>query len=1097
MSISKSSSSSERRQKQTSQELVDTVHLSSESDDPMPEWIGGMQIRRKVGKGGFGIVYAAYDEGLGKEVAVKVPRAKFIPNQILIDRFIREMHAGSLDHPNILTITRAGTDNQTPYLVMPLCEGTDLGNWLADRPEGDKAQPVHLVLHWAIQLTRAVDYAHKRGVLHRDLKPSNIMLDQSSGSMDPHDWVPRLTDFGLAKALTNEGKGSSLTKHGDVLGTPEYMAPEQLAGELSEIGVATDVHGLGTILHELVYGVSPYGGHDRTNTLFKVINLAPEYPTTMKRRVPADLRAVIEKCLEKKPADRFQSASELLEELEKVRDGKPTRTRPLTLVGRGLRWGWQHPVSALAAAVIIALLATLSIGLVKFQFITHEMLQELTNINTELLRKERERALAHASSLMREAFGFLQPDRTDQALERLQHLDVKGTMPLVEGLLRHQLMKRQVVFYQGHYSWVDYMKLSADERYLLTRGRDDNVLLTDLVSGETRSLLQPEETIRRGESKHRQAVFYSDKLQLCWWSAEQNSQRLERTALPAWNAEERLSVACSEDGRRRFATHPREGVIFHDSTTGQTSQIAWPTGYTADRTQLWCSPQGDWLIIHLVGVGFLSWDVEQPNRLSPVNLVSRDNTSLPVQAITFAKHEQTLHAWVYPDEVTELRRQSLTATSRHDMKLARFSFDPHCQWDHRHVCYDEEHPQVLYLGNAEGIVVRHDLATGQQDELLNLSGSVKFLCLGASGELLVGCEQRLFAYDLKQCAITSSWQVPASLQGEQGDDFLNAISYLPSQRALLLAGSDGRIARWNLLFEDRDPLWHRERSEVHGIQFSLDSKLLATGADNGDIHLWDAATGRLLRSINKAHVEVVMSLCFTPDGQSLISGGYDGDIKQWNVATGALEHTYVGTPAKIRSIAYSAKHNRLYAGCREGFLVTWQFGQPLQCQWHRLHGNNIKSIHLSNDEERLYTGGEDYRIKCFDPVTIRELKEYRDQQESWCVVERGEYLFTAGSAAHLSVFDRQSCRRLIDLRDSYHNHNALVVSQDGAIVISAGETAPIRFWNVKTRQVVGVLYTAHEQVYKLALSPDNQYLAASCKSGKILLYPVDPLPSSK
>jgi WD40 repeat protein len=369
------------------------------------------------------------------------------------------------------------------------------------------------------------------------------------------------------------------------------------------------------------------------------------------------------------------------------------------------------------------------------------------------------------------------------------------------------------------------------------------------------------------------------------------------------------------------------------------------------------------------------------------------------------------------------------------------------------------------------------------------------ICTGADHELLVQDEQRLYAYDLKQRTITASWPVPTCLQTETVDDFLNVVSYLPSQRALLMAGRDGRIAKWKLLYQERDPLWHREHSEVHGIIFSHDSRLLATGADNGDIHVWDAASGQLLRSIDKAHDVVVMSLCFTPDGKSLFSGSYDGDIKQWNVATGALEHTYVGTPAKIRSIVYSPLHRRLFAGCRDGFLVSWRVGQPTKCQWQKLHGNNIKSIHLSADEARLYTGGEDYCIKCFDVATGRESSRFKDQQESWCVVERGLNLYTAGAAAHLSVYDRLSHRKLADLRDSFPNHNALVVSQDGDTMITAGEAAPIRIWNVRTRSVVGMLNTAHEQVYKLALSPDNRYLAASCKSGKVLLYPIDPLPT--
>lgn len=1099
MSTSQPTSSGARlRQKQTPQSLFDTVDMHPASEEAMPERIGNLLIRRCVGRGGFGIVYAAYDEGLGKEVAVKVPRAQLIPNQILIDRFVREMHSGSLDHPNILTVLQAGTDNHVPYLVMPLCEGTDLGNWLARRNQDDKALPTELVLHWVIQITKAVDYAHKRGVLHRDLKPSNIMLDQSTGSTNPYDWVPRLTDFGLAKALTSEDKGSSLTKQGDILGTPEYMSPEQLAGDVNNIGVATDVHGLGTILHELVYGVSPYGGHDRTNTLFKVINLAPQYPTTMKRRVPPDLRAVIEKCLEKKPEDRFQSASELLEELEKVRDGKPTRTRPLTWLGHGLRWGWRHPIGALAAGIIAVLLAILGIGIVKYQLTSLANVKELQENNKRLQEKEQERVHTIGASLMREAFSFYNDGRTDLALDRLNQPEVQGTMPLVEGLLRYQLMNRQVVYYPGHFSRVDHMAISTNERYIITRSHDENVLLTDLVTGTRRSLAEPGEMLMLGHTGHR-SIFINQRGQACVWHA-QDERRLHRHTLAPLTNTRHVSIACSADRTQIFATQPEIGLIWYDARQQQTLLVPWPKGLeprsTRSSSTLWCSPTGNWLIIEQVGKGYLSWHRDEPEKLVPLCLMAPLDgpQNLPIQAISFQEQRDELHAWVYPHHRAHFRRKPHLVTVATCPELGRCSYNLGPNPENRMCCLDRDNSNMLYTGNRHGEVIAVDLAGGQVTTLIHHASEVQAVLHGAPGELLILDEAMLFAYDLRSRAITQTWKIPDSLRDAKVGDFLNWMQYFPSERALLVAGNDGRIARWNLTYQQPETLWHRERSEVHGIAFSHDSRLLATGADNGDVHLWDPQTRKLIRSIDKAHDVVVMSLCFTPDGQSLFSSSYDGDIKQWNVATGTLVQTYVGPHVPIRSMAYSPKHRRLFAGCREGFLITWEEGQPNKCLWRQLHEDNIKGFHLSADESRLYTGGEDFTIKCLDPATGRQQFDFNDQQESWCIVERGSQLHTAGAAAHLSVFDRLAKHKIADFTDTFNNHSALVVSSNGEYMISAGESAPIRFWNVRTRHELGMLNTMHEMVFMMALSPDDKYLAVACKSGKVLIYPVGVLP---
>jgi serine/threonine-protein kinase len=287
--------------------------------------IGDCELLEELGRGGMGVVYRAWQLGLERIVALKVLLNASTASAIDIARFRAEASsAAQLDHPNIVPVYGVGDHERRPFFIMRLIEGQSLARHLALGPIAAREAATLLA-----PIARAVDYAHHRGVLHRDLKPSNILLDREGR--------PHVADFGLAKRLDAD---AGLTSPGAIVGTPGYMAPEQVGGGRGPIGPASDVYGLGAILYQMLTGRPPFQAATALDTVFLVLEQEPLPPRLLNPRVDRDLELVALKCLQK-PADlRYPSASALAADLEAYLTGEPISARSgrlTTVVSRALR----------------------------------------------------------------------------------------------------------------------------------------------------------------------------------------------------------------------------------------------------------------------------------------------------------------------------------------------------------------------------------------------------------------------------------------------------------------------------------------------------------------------------------------------------------------------------------------------------------------------------------------------------------------------------------------------------------------------------------------------------------------------------------------
>lgn len=327
-----------------------------------PESIGPYRVIRKIGQGAMGEVFECHDERLHRRVAVKtLIRPDF--SEDLSRRITTEARLlAGLNHPNIVTLHDFGSsEDGTPYLVMELVEGETLKR---------RIKKARLSANQAAYYTRdcalAIAYAHECGVLHRDLKPSNILLakQRTTGSKadgTPVDAIAKIADFGLAKSLDVDTMDSQT---GSVLGTPAYLAPEMIQ-KGAVVGASVDIYALGVVLYECLFGHPPFKADTFAALIKEIEHASPDFDLAESPVIPADLRTIIEKCLEKRPADHYVTARELAADLDLFLAGRPIQARPVPLSGQLVRWCRRNSLAATALAVAflsLALIASISVG---------------------------------------------------------------------------------------------------------------------------------------------------------------------------------------------------------------------------------------------------------------------------------------------------------------------------------------------------------------------------------------------------------------------------------------------------------------------------------------------------------------------------------------------------------------------------------------------------------------------------------------------------------------------------------------------------------------------------------------------------------------
>jgi tRNA A-37 threonylcarbamoyl transferase component Bud32 len=314
----------------------------SPASGPTIRYFGDYELVEEIARGGMGVVYKARQMSLNRPVALKMILAGEWATPEARQRFRAEAEAAAnLQHPNIVAIHEVGEHEGQQYFSMDFIAGKNL----AELVRGNPLSPQRAA-SYVKTIAEAIHFAHQRGILHRDLKPQNVLIDA--------DDRPRITDFGLAKRVETD---SGLTRTGDVIGSPSYMPPEQASSRPDEVGPRSDVYSLGAILYELLTARPPFRGATTWETICLVLQTPPVSLRQLNPAVPRDMETICLKCLEKSPPNRFSSAQELAEELERFLHGERILSSSRRLEpARMKKWiGW----GVLTGAVVGIVLGTI------------------------------------------------------------------------------------------------------------------------------------------------------------------------------------------------------------------------------------------------------------------------------------------------------------------------------------------------------------------------------------------------------------------------------------------------------------------------------------------------------------------------------------------------------------------------------------------------------------------------------------------------------------------------------------------------------------------------------------------------------------------
>lgn len=357
------------------------------------------ELLEEIAQGGMGIIYKARDVNLNRTVALKMILWGQYATEADVKRFRTEAEAAaSLQHPNIIQIFEVGEHEGRHFFTMRFIEGGNLGDHLADYFQ-DLKRSVELM----ITLAQAVHYAHQRGILHRDLKPANVLLDPQG--------QPHVADFGLARKVQDD---ANATHSGVIMGSPNYMSPEQAAGGKVQLTTATDVYSLGAIFYLLLTGRPPFETDSSLETLRQLTTAEPVSPRSLNVHVDRDLKTICLKCLEKSPLRRYGSAEALAEDLGRWQQREPIAARPTGLGERAVKWMQRHPAGA--ALIAVSLAAVVSLVVMDQQNKAKLLLErDEARLQKNLAYQESERAIKIAAENRQIA------DVSRQRLERLNN----------------------------------------------------------------------------------------------------------------------------------------------------------------------------------------------------------------------------------------------------------------------------------------------------------------------------------------------------------------------------------------------------------------------------------------------------------------------------------------------------------------------------------------------------------------------------------------------------------------------------------------------------------------------------------------------------
>lgn len=937
----------------TTQDQNDSVNGPVDQWAEAPPSFPGLTLISRLGRGGMGTVYKAWQKNLQRYVALKA--TNFVDDESL-KRF--RMEAGSiarLKHQNIVQIFDFGEHAGRPFFIMEFVEGGTLAQRIAGRPISpwDAAILVET-------LARAVHFAHTNKLVHRDLKPSNILLTQ--------DDIPKISDFGLVKLMDVAGDA---TVSGRILGTPHYMAPEQSNGENRSIGPTTDIYALGAILYELLTGRPPYQGSSTAEVLLLVREKEPLSPRKLRYRLARDLETICLKCLEKPQRNRYQTAEELADELRRYREKRPIVARPHGVFYVILRIAARRPLTSLLS--LISLMSTIFLIMISIWF-GLEKWRDNQRLSDALLREQSSRAALERVLLV-----------SDIRLASRQWVDgdTQSAFDLLSSTRKHTADSRQssfprkflqrcfaggeaVIFMQSHVP-IKSLRYSSDGRWLGAIDPDGVVSLYTTDQRQKVVLRDTDPAVAIGFPEQ------MDVVHIAYANGDIETRNLatgQRTIRKFYRNTKVHSIdpVLSSDGRRlAFAERlpKRKNVVvaswrleFHDLETNK----AWTKTITDEtdsplRILAEAGEQGRWLVGRERSAILFGPRAEDGSQEIPID---SNMTSIAVGsgsrvaigdmggsiAIWNAKGERlyAFHAHNGPVRSLVFSRDASLLASAGDQPILRL-------WD---------------LG--EGKLIQQ--IKGLRNQIVDLAFEPNQTAIATASR-----DDCLFIWKI---GLNQNFLALRNSAPPAGPP-----AFSPNGLILALPYSDRTVGLWNMRTRKASPSPIVCTSRSRRVAISPDGLTLATAHDDGRVELWNLSNTRKIADF-EAHPKGVNCLVFL-SADSLATGGRDGEIKIWRINDITLRMSLKDHRGELSDLVLSSDKTRLVSGSRDGTVRVWDTatlksigGAPLA------HDSPVTALSLLKGDTIVAVGQERGGIVLWSLRDRCKLKPL-DQMPEWTI----------------------------------------------------------------------------------------------------------------
>jgi WD40 repeat protein/predicted Ser/Thr protein kinase len=1012
----------------------------------------------------MGVVYKARQRDLNRLVALKVLRRGAYASAEELARFRREARVlASLRHPNVVQVYDAGEHDGCPYLVLELVDGGTLA-----QHAGEALLAPSQVAVLVETLARAMHAAHTQGIVHRDLKPSNVLLAQ--------DGTPKVTDFGLAKRVE---AGRRLTQDYALLGTPSYMAPEQVEGKTDRITPTTDVYGLGAILYTLLTGRPPFQGATLL-TLQQVRFKQPVRPRDLRHGVPQDLETICLRCLEKDPGRRYGSAAELADDVQRFRRGELISARCAAASARALRrpWGRRWLAGALAGAVMcVAVLSVVGVwrwarpsegGATDRDIVAPPGTPaagspggpvQVTGGDSAEARVPADRVILELLEVPETARVFL--DGQDKGNQRRFELQVSqpGEYKTIE--LRVELPGANSpivlpVLVRGGWQPVrmPLPKLAASRPDPADRWggpiRPDTAILELLELPDGAKVFVDD----REQRAQRRVELGSFK------AGEWQTHEL-RVELPGAKEPFTRSVLLRGGWLARIPLPEQAGaarpeLVVQTGHTGRVTSVAFNrdgsrilTGSSDKTANLWGAASGRKLRAFEGHVGQVLAVAFSPDA-GQVLTGSEDGTAI---------------LWETADG------RALTAFQGHKGWITSVAFSP-------------DGKQVL-TGSTDKMAILWDAASGRRLRAFEAhEGAVYGVAFSPDGKtVLTGSADRTaLLWDMGD-----NTRPPRKFHGQHRDG-IYTVAFNPKGTQIVTGSHDSTAILWDL--EKGQPVQRfSHEGWVNAVAFSPDGKIVLTGSDDKTARLWDAGTGQPIGT-SLAQGAEVKAVAFSPDGKQAITGAEDGTVVLWHAASGQKRRTFQGHSWLVDSVAFS-RDGQVLARSHDGTAILWDAASGQKPRALPVRTGPGSAVAFSPDGKQVLTGADDGTAVLWDAATDRNLQKFQ-RHDSWVQAVAfspdGRKVLTGSDDKTAILWDIASAQKVHLLNGHSRAVVAVAFSPKGHRAVTGSDDKTAIMWDADSGKQLHVLKGHGGGVQAVAFSLDGRRIVTGSQDSLAILW---------